>query len=153
MMCIPLFVKGKMWKNFVSTKLIMEKITNFILIDDDPLQLFIEEKLISKMIPDAHIISFTNAREGLEYIRKNYAAETDRPTFLLLDLEMPVMSGTEFIEAFIKTDERIRRQLEVFILSSSIDLEKIHHACSHACVSRFISKPFTVEELDLIVSK
>ena len=57
---------------------------------------------------------------------------------------MPVMNGFECLEALEMLDASIVKNINVFMLSSSIDRNNIMKAEKHAIVKRVIEKPLDV---------
>lgn len=103
-----------------------------ILIDDDPISTFVTEKLIHKNIKiPCEIFTFDNARDALSNVEKI------RPKYLFLDLNMPEMTGWDFLEEFNPQYE----DPEIYILSSSVDERDIKKANQYKQVKRYLSKP------------
>ncbi|MFN4152436.1 MAG: response regulator, partial [Candidatus Sericytochromatia bacterium] len=84
-----------------------------IVIDDDPVINFICKKFIQHLAPEIEVIGFTNPIEAFNYLKK-YNKKENFP--ILLDLNMPEMSGWEFLDKCNKNNF----VYEFFILSSSI---------------------------------
>jgi CheY-like chemotaxis protein len=57
---------------------------------------------------------------------------------------MPLMDGFECLEALEKLDPAIVKNINVFMLSSSIDRNNIMKAEQHAIVKRVLEKPLDV---------
>ncbi|EON78963.1 Two-component response regulator [Lunatimonas lonarensis] len=103
-----------------------------ILIDDDPISTFVTEKLIHKNIKiPCEIFTFDNARDALSNVDKI------RPNYLFLDLNMPEMTGWDFLEEFNPKNQNP----EIYILSSSVDERDIKKANQYKQVKRYLSKP------------
>src|ERR1700759_2342210 len=73
---------------------------NFIIIEDSKLDCFIAEKIIRNTGKAGDIKSFTNAATALDYIKSAPPPPIDAKTTVLLDIQMPVMNGFDFVEAF-----------------------------------------------------
>jgi CheY-like chemotaxis protein len=116
----------------------------FIIVDDDLINNKICTILLSMTISDAEIKAFQEPEEGLEFIRKEYSTEKD-PAILLLDINMPSMTGWEFMEHFERLPGLVKEQVKVYILSSSVDQQDINKAASNMLIKGFISKPLSQE--------
>lgn len=122
---------------------------NFIVIDDSKLDCFIAEKIIRNTGKAEQIKSFTLATDALEYIKGN-TTDTIK-TVLLVDIQMPVMNGFEFVEAFEKLPQEIVDQYNVYVLSSSINENDMNRVRYHTSVKQFLNKPLTSNTLSTIL--
>jgi CheY-like chemotaxis protein len=131
-----------------------KKFTTCIIIDDDPINIFLHKVIIRRLQNEIEIVAFSDASKGLEYIKGNYSEDTLNNTLILLDLNMPVMNGKQFIKEIMKLDETIKKQLEILIVSSSIDefdMESCHLYRSCFSVSKIIQKPLTLKMVKEII--
>lgn len=118
----------------------------FLIIDDDKMNNFICNVTIKNCFRDAIVTSFEQPVEALGYIRDTFA-RNPLPTVLLLDLNMPVLSGWDVLDELEKCDYSILNQLRIYILSSSVDQRDIERAKNNPHVVEFISKPLKKEKL------
>ena len=123
---------------------------NFIVIDDSKLDCFIAERIIKNTGKCESIHSFTQAREALEYITTSTPPQP-LPVIVLVDIQMPVMNGFQFVEAFEKLPYQITSSYTIYVISSSIndeDLKKVH---LYPSVKQFINKPLTSNMLSMLL--
>jgi CheY-like chemotaxis protein len=114
----------------------------FIAIDDDPVNNVICKLTIEMVAGKPEVLTFTEGTRCLEYIQATYAANRDRTdTILLLDLNMPVMSGWEFLELFDRLTDEVKKVFRIYILSSSVDDRDKQRSYANKNVSAFIVKP------------
>ncbi|RYD54719.1 MAG: response regulator [Sphingobacteriales bacterium] len=123
--------------------------TNFIVIDDSKLDCFIAEKIIQTSGKSETIKTFLQASEALDYI-KDKSASPDDHTILFVDIQMPVMNGFEFVEAFDSLPADRKSAYTIYMLSSSINENDIAKVRSLAAVKQFINKPLTVDAVKQI---
>ncbi len=105
------------------------------LIDDDPIQNLLTSQLIENANLGREFRIFNNGLEALDIIKSGVT-----PSVILLDINMPIMDGWEFLEHYTKEDTAA----EVYILTSSssgIDLAK---ADQFACVKGYYTKPINI---------
>ena len=125
----------------------MRKPQRYMLIDDDPTSNLIGEFVIKSCDSDAVIESYVDPEVALSEIEKKYGECEDLPeTLLFLDLNMPNMSGWDFLEVFEEFHEDVRKSFRVNILTSSIEdfsTDKVRFPF----VSGFISKPLKKEKM------
>ena len=124
-----------------------KKVPLTYIIDDDKIFVFVLKKVIEKNKNFEEIISFRNGEEVLELISK----EINLPTVILLDLNMPIIDGWQFLDKVEKFNHR--NKLSIFIMSSSIDNRDIEKSKIYSTVKDFISKPINNEKLDKLVEK
>jgi CheY-like chemotaxis protein len=125
----------------------MEKL-KFLIVDDDPINNKLCRHILKSTIPDVQIIDFTLPSAGIEHLRTaELEADKNNPVILLLDLNMPIISGWDFLDIFDKMDDSIRGNYKIFILSSSIDERDLQRANKNQHVSGYISKPLTKDKV------
>lgn len=123
-------------------------------VDDDPITLMLCKMVISKASFAKEIITAQNGEEALIYFDElklnNLGSDIKKyPELILLDLNMPVMGGWEFLDHFSKNDYApFFKQCKVIVLSSTIDPDDIKKAKTYPMVLDFLSKPITKEMLE-----
>jgi len=75
---------------------------NILIIEDNNIVVMGIKKIYSNHIPDANVISVENGLEALELLSK-IDNDLDLPTFILLDINMPILNGIEFLEIINKS--------------------------------------------------
>ena len=131
--------------------MVQTKKLNFIVVDDSKLDCFIAEKIIRNTGISESIKSFLQATEALEYIKSIPPGQHQR-TIMLVDIQMPVMNGFEFVEAFEKLPADVTENYTIYIISSSInenDLVRVH---TYATVKQFLNKPLTSNNLAVLLA-
>jgi len=124
----------------------------FIAIDDDPVNNLICKLTIEMVASTPEIVTFTEGTRCLEYIHNTYTANQDRTdTILLLDLNMPVMSGWEFLELFDHLTDEVKKVFKIYILSSSVDPRDQQRSYANKNVSAFMVKPLVKDNVVEII--
>lgn len=123
----------------------MEKKFNFLLIDDDDIFNYLSKRILLKSNAANSIIDFTNAKSALDFIRST-DSEID---IILLDINMPIMSGFDFLDSFIQL---ANKQISVYMLTSSIDDADMIKSLKYQCVKGYFSKPLTIDTIAQINS-
>lgn len=116
------------------------------IIDDDSIFVFVLKKLLEKHHNFGKVVDFKDGHEALELL---FAKDSELPCVILLDLNMPLLDGWQFLEKLEKTE--LKEQLNVFIMSSSIDSKDIEKSKQYTVVKDFISKPINHDKLDKII--
>lgn len=68
----------------------------------------------------------------------------DEKTLILLDINMPVMNGWDFLNQYLEKNQH--RKDKIIMLSSSIDFQDQQKAKKYDCVEGFIEKPLTPDK-------
>jgi CheY-like chemotaxis protein len=117
-----------------------------LLVDDDIITNFLHKNMIEEnLTEDIEIAS--DGKEALDVIHKCLDAHSC-PELILLDINMPVMNGFEFLEAFQKMEEK--PQSNVFLLTSSLSMHDLDKAKEYN-VKGYLSKPLTEDKLKRLV--
>lgn len=133
----------------------MDAIQKFIIVDDDSINNLLCSIILEDQFPTADIKAFTDPEEALNYIKFNYS-DLDgirRDTILFLDINMPLLDGWQFLEAFDLFDDSVKKSIEIYLLSSSIDNKDIKRAEENSYVSSFLGKPLTEETVIRLANK
>lgn len=119
-----------------------------MVIDDNTTNNLICKYTIRKFSEKADISIFTEPEEALEFIREAYGKLNGAArTILFLDINMPYMTGWEFLEVFRTLNEKIQKQFIIYMLSSSVDERDKEKAKNNPFVSGFYSKPLTIHSI------
>lgn len=117
----------------------------FILVDDDPTNNLISKLTISNTISDADIETFTDPVAALHFLAYELDSHPATSVILLLNLNMPFMSGWEFLKQFEDQKIESHRRISIYILSSSVNPMDRKKAEAIAGVKGFLTKPLSSE--------
>jgi response regulator RpfG family c-di-GMP phosphodiesterase len=124
------------------------KAVSVLLVDDDEINNFISIKLIKKALLNTDIMACLNGKFAIDQLaeiqRKNPA---DLPDYILLDINMPIMNGWEFLDEYKRLNLDPLGKSKIYIISSSVFSNDINKARSYPLVKDFISKPLNVEKI------
>ncbi|WP_316768835.1 response regulator [Pedobacter frigiditerrae] len=118
---------------------------NLLVIDDDDINIFIIKKIVEKTGFDIDMVAKSNGKLAIDYLEEVTAQNAAFPHLILIDINMPVMNGWEFIEAYQELD--FKKDADLYILSSSVYENDIEKTKSYQSVKGFISKPLSMERL------
>ncbi len=125
-----------------------------LLVDDDVICNFLHEKVLNTAGYENHIEIALNGKIALDYLNDSYKNPKDKnhplPKLILLDINMPVMDCWEFLDAFNTLDKKITKDINIVMLTSSIDPNDITKAKKIEILKDFTSKALTIKKMDHI---
>jgi CheY-like chemotaxis protein len=124
-----------------------KKFNKVLLVDDDDISNYLTEVLIQKLNFSGDIEVYKNGEEALNYIRNcMFNHDTVKcPELVILDINMPVMDGFEFLEEFEKLQKNNNIDIPVVMLTTSNYNNDIQKAKKYK-VAGFVNKPLTEEK-------
>ena len=119
----------------------MKKVDIACVIDDDDIYTFTIKKIIDNSQLAEKTLFFPNGKLALDFFTEYLHQTTHLPDLILLDINMPVLDGWQFMDEFIKLSPLINKRIVVYIVSSSIDRADFNRAKGYEQISDFIVKP------------
>jgi CheY-like chemotaxis protein len=115
------------------------------IIDDESISRFVAEQVLRQAGFTAPIRLFAKAEKALHFLVSHLPTEV--PELILLDLNMPLMNGWQFLEALRPHAAALAGRCHIYILTSSLALADTARAKDFAFVSGIIHKPLDKEEV------
>ncbi|MDF9795800.1 CheY-like chemotaxis protein [Catalinimonas alkaloidigena] len=132
----------------------MEKIKQVFVIDDDPINNIIFQKLSEFVDFAEEIIPFLSAVDSLDYLQKLEEEQAPPPNIIFLDIRMPIVNGWEFLERLSKLNKNHYFEgTAIYMLTSSSEQSDINKAKNYHLVTDYIVKPLLTEDLEAIKEK
>ncbi len=127
------------------------KFNDVFVVDDDIIFHFIIKKLLLNNSINVTPTFFENGMEAIEVLKKKLDTGENQPDLILLDINMPILDGWQFLEEFKILKKLIEKQIVIYIISSSdnqYDLEKAKDYTNE--VTNYYLKPMSGDELKAI---
>jgi CheY-like chemotaxis protein len=133
-----------------------KKLNCILLVDDDDGTNFLNQLVIKKADIADHIETVLNGKEAIDFITNKGKHEKPGSTFpqpmlILLDINMPVMDGWEFLQAYHNLDEIHKGSIIIVMLTTSFNPDDKERAEKISEISGFKNKPLTRQILDDIL--
>lgn len=128
----------------------MKKFDLLCIIEDDPTHLFITKKMIAMSGMVENIMVYKNGKEAYEKLKAIFLSSKTLPEIILLDLNMPIWDGWQFLDEFIKIP--IKTKIIIYILTSSNDKEDLKLAEKYNLNDNYLIKPIKHSELKTILA-
>jgi len=123
-----------------------------LIVDDDPIINLVHQKVIGKIGITNKIRPFTDPREALAYLYAKLA-RSGKSILVLLDINMPEMSGFEFLDSATMFQKN-GNVLDIIVVSSSIARGDMEKGLNNDLVSSYMAKPLTgMEILNFVKSR
>lgn len=136
----------------------MEKLRLILLIDDDEGTNFYNKFLIKETNIARNVAVAKNGKIALEFLTStgkfaHNAPRYPRPDIIFLDINMPVMDGFEFMEAYEELPDEQKANMVVVMLTTSLDQKDLRRAKQFGELKGFMNKPLTKNHLAAVLKK
>ncbi len=113
------------------------------IIDDDRVFQKITWMKITRKNYARKVLMFSDGEQAMRFISENAEKPEELPDIILLDLNMPVMDGWDFMDAFVKLRPCIGKTITIFVATSSVNPEDQRRAIEVSAVSDYVIKPIS----------
>ncbi len=130
----------------------MSKFKEVFVVDDDKVFHFIIKKLFTKNNIEINPSFYLNGLEAIENIKEKISQGIGLPDLILLDINMPIMDGWQFLDEFRQTRKtKPDEKTIIYLVSSSDSQSDINKAKEYQDqIKDYFFKPMTLEDLQKI---
>ena len=134
----------------------MGKTGRILLVDDDEITNFYNQKIIEKSGYDFDVQVATNVEQALDYLEsKNSFTGNDylKPFIIFLDINMPGLTGWDFMERYVDLPKALKAKTVIVMLTTSLNPDDRNKADTFDEINDFFAKPLTVGKLKTLVER
>lgn len=121
------------------------------IIDDDEIYQFTVTKTIKNHNLAKKILVFSDGELAIQFLLDNIGNNENVPDVILLDINMPIMDGWQFLEEYVHLKPRIGKKIIIYLVTSSIDPVDVERAKKISEISDYIIKPVTPGKLKDVI--
>ena len=129
----------------------MQKFKSVLLVDDDKATNFLHDFYLKDWGYAENIYTALNGQEALDFLKTNEEFRNNKPSLILLDVNMPVMNGFEFLEEYKTLDPSMKASIVVVMLTSSLHTKDQEKAENQEDLKSFINKPLSKEAIESLM--
>ena len=123
----------------------MKKVNCILLIDDDEATNHLHTMILKNLDLYDKIEVAENGKKGLDFIKLCHPK--DLPELILLDINMPLMDGFQFLEEYQKLDPSRRLPSKLIMVSTSSNQKEVSRAMEHKELYGYLDKPLKKNEI------
>lgn len=119
------------------------KLKRVLLVDDHEPDIVLHRMVFESLDCVEQIDVALDGAQAIEYLTTQVDGEYPRPNIICLDINMPVMNGWEFIEAYEKLPDDQTGGIVLMMISTTQNPDDAAAARGLSAVKRFTNKPLT----------
>lgn len=127
-------------------------VSKIILVDDDLTVNYFHKRLLQSFFDKDKIETCINGKQAIELLtnmKETY--DKEEHVVILLDLNMPIMNGWEFLAEFHYLKEELKFSSTIYIVTSSLNPEDKENCITNTDVKEYLSKPLSKKDIELIL--
>jgi CheY-like chemotaxis protein len=123
-----------------------------LLVDDDQTTNFLNKLLLTRMGVAEQVLVAENGEEALRILAQQCHTPASCPTLILLDMNMPVLNGLAFLEAYTQLPLAAQPAIVIIMLTTSLHPQDLARA-EQLPIAGFLNKPLTREKVTDLLRK
>ena len=123
-----------------------------MIIDDNEIDNFINEKMIKSCCFSENVYTNTGANSALDFFKNLSILQTLPseliPSYIFLDINMPILDGFHFLEEFENLPYGFIKNIKIVMLTTSLNPSDVEKTKRYKSVVGYLYKPLIQEDLD-----
>jgi CheY-like chemotaxis protein len=122
----------------------MQPLASVLLVDDDPTTNFLNKLLLTRMAVAEQVLVAENGEQALRTLVQACTGTDNAacPRLILLDMNMPVLNGLAFLEAYVQLPLGQQQAIVIIMLTTSLHPVDLARA-QELPIAGFLNKPLT----------
>ena len=131
----------------------MAAISCTLLVDDDDTN-FLNQKLLQRMAICEQVLVAGNGQEALDLLHAHCGLPTSSacPALILLDINMPLMNGIDFLKAYAQRPARENPTVVIIMLTTSLNPNDVDQI-QGLPIAGYLTKPLTREKINQVLQE
>lgn len=125
----------------------MKKFDAILLVDDDESTNYLHTMYLEEWEVTENIYTALNGQEAIDFLTTNKDFQASNRSLILLDVNMPIMNGFEFLEQYEKLSDEFKASIVVVMLTSSLHAKDQAAARGFKDLGGYINKPLSYERM------
>lgn len=121
------------------------------IVDDDDLYRLILTRTIARMAPEVEVEQFEDGAAALDALQHIADNRGETPYLILLDINMPVMDGWQFLDSVLPLKHKLAGPLNIYVASTSLDERDRDRAFNMGLVKEYLYKPIPPAKLQQLL--
>lgn len=130
----------------------MAKVKTLCVIDDDNIYQFTVKHFIKNEKLAEEIQTFADGEMAIDFINENLDKADVLPDVILLDINMPVMDGWQFLDEYEKIVDKLPKKIIIYMVSSSVDYKDLDRAKEINHIANYFTKPLKKNDYHLMLN-
>ncbi|GAB3637886.1 response regulator [Hymenobacter arcticus] len=132
----------------------MSPLASVLLVDDDPTTNYLNKLLLTRMGVAQQVLVAENGEQALRTLDQTCTAPPTAacPRLILLDMNMPVLNGLAFLEAYAQMPLARQQAIVIVMLTTSLHPVDLHRA-EQLPIAGFLNKPLTKEKVTALLEE
>ncbi len=129
------------------------KLNCVLLVDDDPATNFLHTRAIKGADCTEEIVTAENGEAAINYLQHRFNQGLPAPELILLDINMPVMNGWDFLAAYTQLPDWQKNQSKLIMLTTSMNPDDEVKAKTFSEIKEFDYKPLDKAMLNSLLQR